>query len=67
LPPGLLGEQEYKGSAVHAFYTTRLPLGDAGSSIQPGMSGQAKIFGRRRSVAERLATILGNVVHTHFW
>ena len=67
LPPGLLGGQEYKGIAVSTFYTTRMPLGERGSSMQPGMSGQAKIFGRRRSVAERFTTILGNALHTHFW
>jgi putative peptide zinc metalloprotease protein len=66
-PPGLLGGQEYKGIEVSTFYTTLMPLGETGSSMQPGMSGQAKIFGRRRSVAERFTTILGNVLHTHFW
>jgi multidrug efflux pump subunit AcrA (membrane-fusion protein) len=67
LPPGLLGEQEYKGIAVPAFYTTRMPLGKAGGDIRPGTSGQAKIFGRRRSLADRIATIFGNALHTHFW
>jgi putative peptide zinc metalloprotease protein len=67
LPPGLLAEQKYKGSAVPAFYTTRMPLGKAGGGIRPGMSGQAKIFGRRRSLADRIATIFGNALHTHFW
>ena len=67
LPPGLLADQQYKGMAQSAFYTTRMPLGEAADRFRPGMSGQAKIFGRRRSVAERLATILGNMLHTHFW
>jgi hypothetical protein len=31
------------------------------------MSGQAKIFDRRRSLAARIFTWLGNVLHTHFW
>jgi putative peptide zinc metalloprotease protein len=67
LPPGLLGDQEYKGSAVPIFYTTRTALGEAGGSMRPGMSGQAKIFGPRRSFAQRLATSIGNLLHTHFW
>ncbi len=30
LPPGLLAGQEYKGIALPTFYTTRMPLGEAG-------------------------------------
>ncbi len=67
LPPGVLADQDYKGIRLPTFYTTRMPLEAMDSSVQAGMSGQAKIFGRRRSVAERFATILGNVLHTHFW
>jgi multidrug efflux pump subunit AcrA (membrane-fusion protein) len=66
LPPGLLAGAEYKGITLPTFYTTRMPLADMGE-IRPGMSGQAKIFGRRRSLAERIATIFGNVLRTHFW
>jgi hypothetical protein len=67
VPAGVLAEQEYKGIAVPTFYTTRIPLGDLEDGMQPGMSGQAKIFGRRRSLANRLITSLGNLLHTHFW
>ena len=67
LPPGLLAEQEYKGIALPAFYTTRMPLQAMSNAIRIGMSGQAKIFGRRRSLAARMVTRFGNVLHTHFW
>jgi putative peptide zinc metalloprotease protein len=67
LPPGVVANQDYKGMVLPTFYTTRMALGEAGNGIQPGMSGQAKIFGRRRSLADRVATIFGNVLHTHFW
>ena len=67
LPPGLLADQQYKGMAQSAFYTTRMPLGEAADRFRPGMSGQAKIFGRRRSVADRIVTSVGNVLRTHFW
>ncbi len=67
LPSGLLAEQEYKGLGLLTFYTTRMPLSESGERIRPGMSGQAKIFGRRRSLAERIITATGNVLHAHFW
>jgi putative peptide zinc metalloprotease protein len=67
LPPGILAQQAYKGIALPAFYTTRMPLGAEAGQIRPGTSGEAKIFGRRRSLAYRLATIFANVLRTHFW
>jgi putative peptide zinc metalloprotease protein len=67
LPPGLLPDLEYKGMVLPAFYTTRLALGEMGDGVRPGMSGEAKIFGKRRSLAQRILTILGNVMRTHFW
>jgi len=67
LPPGMLEDQQYKGIAVPTFYTTRIPLGQSRPNLQPGITGQAKIFGRRRSVAERMARSFANVIHTHFW
>jgi ApbE superfamily uncharacterized protein (UPF0280 family) len=50
-----------------AVYTTRMPVEALGNSIRAGMSGQAKIFGRRRSIADRIAVMFGNLLHTHFW
>jgi HlyD family secretion protein len=67
VPAGVLAEQEYKGIAVPIFYTTRIPLGELEDGMQPGMSGQARIFGRRRSLASRMMRSLGNLLHTHFW
>jgi hypothetical protein len=67
LPPGLIAEQEYKGMTVPTFYTTRMPLEALDHSVRSGMSGQAKIFGQRRSVAGRIVIMFGNVLHTHFW
>jgi multidrug resistance efflux pump len=67
LPPGLLPDLEYKGMVLPAFYTTRLALGEMGDGVRPGMSGEAKIFGKRRSLAQRGLTTLGNVMRTHFW
>jgi putative peptide zinc metalloprotease protein len=67
MPEGVLAEQEYKGIAIPTFYTTRIPLAEPGAGMQPGMSGQAKIFGRRRSLAGRMMTSLCNLLRTHFW
>ena len=67
LPSGLLAGQEYKGIALPTFYTTRMPLARMADGVRPGMSGQAIIFGRRRSLANRLLTIFGNMLRTHFW
>jgi putative peptide zinc metalloprotease protein len=67
LPLGLLAGQEYKGIAQPTFYTTRMPLEGVGDSIRPGMSGQAKVFGKRRSLAGRIVIMFGNLLHTHFW
>jgi putative peptide zinc metalloprotease protein len=67
LPPGLLADNEYKGMLLPTFYTTRIPLGEAGNGIEPGMSGRAKIFGMRRSLVSRVVIVLGNILHTHFW
>jgi hypothetical protein len=67
LPPGLMADQEYKGIALPTFYTTRMPLGEPRDGMRPGMSGEARIFGRRRSLAGRITTMFGNLLHTHFW
>jgi hypothetical protein len=67
LPAGLEANQEYKGMILPAVYTTRMPVEALGNSIRAGMSGQAKIFGRRRSIADRIAVMFGNLLHTHFW
>jgi hypothetical protein len=44
-----------------------MPLDELEDGMQPGMSGQAKIFGRRRSLAGRIMTSLRNIMRTHFW
>jgi putative peptide zinc metalloprotease protein len=67
LPPGMIAENQYKGIALSTFYTTRMPLGLPRDGVGLGMSGEAKIFGRRRSLAGRVTTELVNLLRTHFW
>jgi hypothetical protein len=59
--------QQYKGLELPTFYTTRMPLNEMGTHLEPGVSGEAKIFGRRRSLATRIATAAGNLLRAHFW
>jgi putative peptide zinc metalloprotease protein len=67
LPEGVIANQAYKGIALPAFYTTRIPLEAREGEVRPGLSGEAKIFGTRRSLAYRLAILFANLVRTHFW
>ena len=67
LPEGVIANQAYKGIALPAFYTTRIPLEAKEGEVRPGLSGEAKIFGARRSLAYRLAILFANLVRTHFW
>jgi putative peptide zinc metalloprotease protein len=67
LPEGVIANQAYKGIALPAFYTTRIPLEAKEGEVRPGLSGEAKIFGTRRSLAYRLAILFANLVRTHFW
>jgi putative peptide zinc metalloprotease protein len=67
LPLGILAVQQYKGISLPTFYTSRMSLEEIGGGIRPGMSGQAKIFSKRRSLADRILTALENVARTHFW
>jgi putative peptide zinc metalloprotease protein len=67
LPAGLLPEQQYKGLGLPIFFTTRMPLAVVDDSIRTGMSGEVKIFGRRRSIALRATTAIGNLLRAHLW
>ncbi len=66
LPPGLVAAQEYKGIVLPTFYCARLPV-HAQADLALGIGGHAKIFGERRSLAQRFITALLNLVHAHIW
>jgi hypothetical protein len=65
LPAGLMENQGYKGTALPAFYTTRIPV--EGAQLRPGVSGEARVFGARRSLASRVEIVFANMLRTHFW
>lgn len=67
LPQGLVANQDYKGIKLPVFYSTRMTLPASAEYPMLGVSGQAKIFGERRSLAARVFTIVLNVVKAHLW
>lgn len=67
LPAGLQAAQDYKGIKPATFFYTRLLLPGEESDLPIGMSGQAKIFGVRRSFFHRVVTVVSNLVRAHVW
>jgi hypothetical protein len=67
LPNGLIARQDYKGIELPVFYSTRMQLPPTGDDLPIGLSGHARIFGERRSVAQRAFTVLMNLVKAHVW
>jgi len=67
LPPGLVATQVYKGIKLPVFYSARMTLPTSAGSPLFGVSGQAKIFGERRSFAERVSSTVINLIKAHLW
>lgn len=67
LPAGVVDSQQFKGIELPAFYASRIMLPDHADGFRAGMSGKAKVFGHRRSLASKILTIFGNFLNTHFW
>jgi putative peptide zinc metalloprotease protein len=67
LPPGLVPAEKYQGFKVPVFYSSRVSLPAAAGNPMYGMSGQAKIFGKRRSLAGRAAMAVSDLVRSHIW
>ena len=67
LPEGLVGTQAYKGIRLATFYCSRIELPATQGNPMFGASGEAKIFGKRRSIAERVLTEAWNLVRAHIW
>ena len=67
LPDGILHSQQYKGFELPAFYAARIRLETPVADLKPGMAGRAKIFDKRRSIAERALISARNLVRSHVW
>lgn len=66
LPTGIIEAQQFAGTKLSSFYTSIVPLGTA-FDLKPGMSGRAKVFGVRRSVASRVLASVASLLRMHFW
>jgi putative peptide zinc metalloprotease protein len=67
LPPGVVSAEKYKGTQAPLFYCARMTLPPSAGSPPLGVAGQAKIFGRRRSLADRLIRVVSDLAHAHAW
>jgi len=67
LPPGLVEKQDYKGIKLPVFYCSRMTLPASAGNPLLGESGEAKIFGERRSIVGRLVIDAFNLVKAHLW
>lgn len=67
LPAGLIAKQKYQGMTLPVFYCSRIPLPAQEGQPFFGLSGRARIFGVRRSIAERIVTAGYNLVKAHVW
>jgi hypothetical protein len=67
LPPGLVASQDYKGITLPTYYSALVPVPAAEGTLPLGTSGEAKILGQRRSLFQRCATVVFNLVRAHVW
>ncbi len=67
LPAGLMGKQKFKGMTLPVFYCSRILLPAQDGQLLYGLSGEAKIFGARRSIAERAGVAVYDLVRAHVW
>jgi multidrug efflux pump subunit AcrA (membrane-fusion protein) len=67
LPPGLVLSQNYKGIKMPVFYCSRMVLPASAGNPLFGISGEAKIFGKRHSIAGRFAIVCMNLLKAHVW
>ena len=67
LPAGLIASQAYKGIQLATFYCSRMELPAAKGSAMFGVSGEAKIFGKRRSLAGRVLMGMSDLLKAHLW
>ncbi|MGA7158394.1 MAG: hypothetical protein WBY53_16220, partial [Acidobacteriaceae bacterium] len=67
LPQGLIARQQYKGIELPTFYSARVMLPEETPRMALGTAGVAKVFGARRSLAERAAIVVVDVVRAHVW
>ena len=64
---GLLPQSAYRGARLGSFYVFDIHLDNPGQRLRPGMTGTAKIYGRRRSLAGMLLEPVQEFVARRLW
>ncbi len=64
---GLQEETQYKGLRPPNFYSADLLVGNPDGKLKPGMSGTARVYGQRRSLAGFLLQEVMNFVGRKVW
>ena len=67
LPEGILTAQQYIGIQMPTFYEARIIADGAAADLRPGTTGRAIIFGRSRSVLERVYDSLRDLARSYVW
>jgi putative peptide zinc metalloprotease protein len=67
LPIGLVQEEKYKGTSPPTYYVATVPVANTDGRLRSGMSGDAKIQVRRRSVLEAAWDTLRQLVQRKLW
>jgi putative peptide zinc metalloprotease protein len=67
LPSGLVEVEKYKGIAPPSYYVATVLVGNAGRMLHSGMSGDAKIYVKRESIAEFLWETLRQFFQRKVW
>lgn len=67
LAAGLAGEENYKGIAPPSYYVVTVLLSNADGRLRSGMSGEAKIFVTRESVAGFMWKDIREFVQRKLW
>jgi putative peptide zinc metalloprotease protein len=65
--PGLEQETQYKGMRPPNFYPADLLVANPGGQLKPGMSGTARVYGPRRSLAGFMLEEVRNFVGRKVW
>jgi putative peptide zinc metalloprotease protein len=67
IDPGLVDQSQYRGIAPPHFYVADLLVNNADGSLRPGMTGTARIYGKRRSLAGMAWQEVKNFVGRKVW
>jgi putative peptide zinc metalloprotease protein len=67
LPAGLIEHQDYKGIVLPSFYCSRIELPATAAALPLGSTGQAILFGPRRSLFSRGVLMVSDLIHAHVW